>query len=127
MAPSDPTGRCCRLRIVLQAVPENTRSSPQRIMYGPRNIPEERPSAHALECIAMPASAELDRLRIVLVAARNPLNIGASARAMSNFGCRHLRVVSPYEAGFREARSAVGASAVFAAAEEYKSVPEAVA
>jgi TrmH family RNA methyltransferase len=75
----------------------------------------------------MPAAADLDRLRIVLVAARNPLNIGASARAMSNFGCRHLRVVSPYEAGFREARSAVGASAVLAAAEEYKSVPEAVA
>jgi len=75
----------------------------------------------------MPAPTDLDRLRIVLVAARNPLNIGASARTMSNFGCRHLRVVSPYEAGFREARSAVGASAVLAAAEEYKSVAEAVA
>jgi TrmH family RNA methyltransferase len=75
----------------------------------------------------MPAPADLDRLRIVLVAARNPLNIGASARAMSNFGCRHLRVVSPYEAGFREARSAVGASAVLAGAEEYKTVAEAVA
>jgi TrmH family RNA methyltransferase len=75
----------------------------------------------------MTAPAELDRLRIVLVAARNPLNIGASARAMSNFGCRHLRLVSPYEAGFREARSAVGASAVLNAAEEYKTVAEAVA
>jgi TrmH family RNA methyltransferase len=75
----------------------------------------------------MPALADLDRLRIVLVAARNPLNIGAAARAMSNFGCRHLRVVSPYEAGFREARSAVGASGVLAATEEYKSVAEAVA
>src|SRR4029077_14604693 len=75
----------------------------------------------------MPAPADLDRLRIVLVAARNPLNIGASARAMSNFGCHHLRVVSPYEAGFREARSAVGASAVLAAAEEFKNVAEAVA
>ena len=75
----------------------------------------------------MPASADLDRLRIVLVAARNPLNMGASARAMSNFGCRHLRVVSPYEAGFREARSAIGASAVLADAEEYKTVADAVA
>jgi TrmH family RNA methyltransferase len=75
----------------------------------------------------MTAPAELDHLRIVLVAARNPLNIGASARAMSNFGCRHLRLVSPYEAGFREARSAVGASAVLKAAEEYKTVAEAVA
>jgi tRNA/rRNA methyltransferase len=75
----------------------------------------------------MSALTALDRLRIVLVATRNPLNIGASARAMSNFGCRHLRVVSPYEASFREARSAVGASAVLAAAEEYKTVAEAVA
>jgi hypothetical protein len=36
--------------------------------------------------------AEFDRLRVVLVSTRNPLNIGASARAMSNFGFRHLRV-----------------------------------
>jgi hypothetical protein len=35
--------------------------------------------------------AEFDRLRVVLVSTRNPLNIGASARAMSNFGFRHLR------------------------------------
>lgn len=46
---------------------------------------------------------------------------------MSNFGFRHLRVVNPYEAGFREARSAVGASALLASAEEYKTVAEAVA
>jgi TrmH family RNA methyltransferase len=70
--------------------------------------------------------AELDGLRIVLVATRNPLNIGAVARAMSNFGVHHLRVVKPYEAAFREARSAVGASALLAKAEEYKNVAEAV-
>jgi len=35
--------------------------------------------------------AEFDRLRVVLVSTRNPLNIGASARATSNFGFRHLR------------------------------------
>jgi TrmH family RNA methyltransferase len=70
---------------------------------------------------------EFDRLRVVLVAARNPLNIGAAARAMSNFGFPYLRVVNPYEAAFREARSAVGASALLASAEEYKSVAEAVA
>jgi TrmH family RNA methyltransferase len=73
------------------------------------------------------ATNELDCLRVVLVAARNPLNIGAAARAMSNFGIRHLRVVNPYEAAFREARSAVGASALLAAAEEYKTVAEAIA
>ncbi len=70
---------------------------------------------------------ELDRLRVVLVAARNPLNIGAAARAMSNFGFHHLRVVNPYEAAFREARSAVGASALLANAEEFKTVADAVA
>src|SRR5437867_12807136 len=54
-------------------------------------------------------NADSDRLRVVLVAPRNPLNIGAAARAMSNFGFCHLRVVNPYELAFREARSAVGA------------------
>jgi tRNA/rRNA methyltransferase len=71
--------------------------------------------------------AELDQLCVVLVAPRNPLNIGAAARAMSNFGFLHLRVVNPYEVAFREARSAVGASQLLANAEEYKSVADAVA
>jgi tRNA/rRNA methyltransferase len=71
--------------------------------------------------------AEFDRLRVVLVGTRNPLNMGAAARAMSNFGVLRLRVVKPYEAAFREARSAVGAAQVLAGAEEYKSVSEAVA
>jgi TrmH family RNA methyltransferase len=75
----------------------------------------------------MPAPPEFDRLRVVLVAARNPLNIGAAARAMSNFGFPRLRVVNPFPAAFREARSAVGASSVLAKAEEYESVAEAVA
>jgi len=75
----------------------------------------------------LPVWAEFDRLRVVLVATRNPLNIGAAARAMSNFGFRHLRVVSPYEPAFREARSAVGAAALLSNAEEYTSVAEAVA
>jgi len=72
-------------------------------------------------------SNQFDRLRVVLVAARNPLNIGAAARAMSNFGIPHLRVVNPYHAAFREARSAVGAADLLANAEEYKTVAEAVA
>jgi TrmH family RNA methyltransferase len=63
----------------------------------------------------------------VLVATRNPLNIGAAARAMSNFGFRNLRVVNPYEASFREARSAVGASELLARAEEFTSLADAVA
>lgn len=59
--------------------------------------------------------------------ARNPLNIGAAARAMSNFGFLRLRVVNPYEVAFRQARSAVGAASVLGQAEEYKTVAEAVA
>jgi tRNA/rRNA methyltransferase len=72
-------------------------------------------------------STPLNSLRVVLVAPRNPLNIGAAARAMSNFGFSHLRVVNPYEVAFREARSAVGASELLAQAEEFGSVAEAVA
>src|ERR1035437_9134812 len=72
-------------------------------------------------------SGHLDNLRVVLVATRNPLNIGAAARAMSNFGFARLRIVNPYEVAFREARSAVGAAALLANAEEYKNVAEAVA
>jgi TrmH family RNA methyltransferase len=75
----------------------------------------------------LPPVAEFDRLRVVLVGTRNPLNLGAAARAMSNFGFLHLRLVKPYDAAFREARSAVGASQVLASAEEYKSVGESVA
>src|SRR2546430_13819450 len=69
---------------------------------------------------------ELDRLRVVLVAPRNPLNIGAAARAMSNFGFLHLRVVNAYELAFREARSAVGAAPLLARAQECKTLAEAV-
>jgi len=71
--------------------------------------------------------SEFERLRVGLVNTRNPLNIGAVARAMSNFGFRHLRVVNPYELAFREARSAVGAAALLEQAEEFKSLEEAVA
>jgi TrmH family RNA methyltransferase len=75
----------------------------------------------------LPVSAEFDRLRVVLVDARNPLNIGAAARAMSNFGFQRLRVVNPYDVAFEGARSAVGAAAVLATAEKYETVAEAVA
>ena len=75
----------------------------------------------------MATPPNLDHLRVVLVATRNPLNLGAAARAMSNFGVSKLRVVNPYQIAFREARSAVGASKVLKNAEEYESVAEAVA
>ena len=68
-----------------------------------------------------------DNLRVVLVSTRNPLNIGAAARAMANFGFERLRVVNPYDVAFREARSAVGAAPLLARAEELATVAEAVA
>lgn len=75
-----------------------------------------------------PPTSTLDRLRIVLVGTRNPLNLGAAARAMSNFGALHLRVVHPFELAFREARSAVGpAAGVLAQAEEFDSLADAIA
>jgi len=64
---------------------------------------------------------------VVLVNTRNPLNIGAAARAMSNFGFLHLRVVHPFELAFRDARSAVGAAWLLTQAEEFKSLERAVA
>ncbi|HWZ97970.1 MAG TPA: TrmJ/YjtD family RNA methyltransferase [Candidatus Dormibacteraeota bacterium] len=69
----------------------------------------------------------LNNLCVVLVAPRNPLNIGAVARAMSNFGFTHLRVVNPYEVAFRDARSAVGASPVLVNSQEFGTVAEAIA
>ncbi len=68
-----------------------------------------------------------ENLRVVLVAPRNPLNIGAAARALSNFGFSRLRLVNPYHVAFREARSAVRAGHVLASAEEFETVAEAVA
>ena len=70
--------------------------------------------------------ANLGNLRIVLVRTRNPLNIGAAARAMSNFGALSLRLVTPYEKAFREAVSGVGAEELLAAADQFGTVEEAV-
>jgi len=71
------------------------------------------------------ARAKLEDLSVVLVRTRNPLNIGAAARAMSNFGAFDLRLVKPFEKAFREAVSAVGARTVLAEAREFASVEEA--
>src|SRR5215470_2149820 len=64
---------------------------------------------------------------VVLVSTRNPLNIGAAARSMSNFWFSDLRLVNPYEPSFREARSAVGAAELLKSARVYTSVADAVA
>jgi len=74
----------------------------------------------------MNLAAALSNLRVVLVSPRNPLNIGAAARAMFNFGFSRLRLVNPYQVAFREARSAIGASEILESAEEFPSVAGAV-
>lgn len=70
---------------------------------------------------------ELEQVVVVLVRARNPNNIGAVARAMHDFGFRHLRVVNEYQVPFDAARSAVDASKVLAGAASFDSVAAAVA
>lgn len=65
-------------------------------------------------------------MAVVLVSPRNPLNIGAAARAMSNFGFFQLRVVNAYDVAYAEAKSAVNASAVLEASQQYDSVADAV-
>jgi TrmH family RNA methyltransferase len=67
-----------------------------------------------------------DRIDVVLVRPRNPLNIGAAARAMANFGFARLTVVAPYAPHWREARSAVGAPELLAEANEAATLSEAV-
>jgi tRNA/rRNA methyltransferase len=68
-----------------------------------------------------------DRIDVVLVSPRNPLNIGAVARAMANFGLSHLTVVAPYAPHWREARSAIGAPELLQSAKEFQTLQEALA
>jgi TrmH family RNA methyltransferase len=64
---------------------------------------------------------------VVLVEPRNPLNIGAAARAMSNFGFTDVRLVKPYDLAFREARSAVRSRYILEQAQVCEGVADAVA
>jgi len=68
----------------------------------------------------------LKNLSVVLVRSRNSLNIGAAARAMSNFGFDDLRLVEAYRVAAEEARSGVKADAVLQQARDFSSVAEAV-
>lgn len=64
---------------------------------------------------------------VVLIETRNPLNIGAVARGMSNFGFFDLRLVKPYDEAFREAVSAVGAAHILQKAQIYSNLADAIA
>lgn len=71
-------------------------------------------------------SAKRPAWRIVLVRPRNPLNIGAAARAMANFGFQDLALAEAFAPSWREARSAVGAASVMKSARAVTSLVEAV-
>lgn len=64
--------------------------------------------------------------RVVLVRPRNPLNIGAAARAMANFGLRELMVVAPHPPVWQETRSAVGAEEIVRSAHAVEELREAI-
>jgi len=68
-----------------------------------------------------------DAVEVVLVSPRNPLNIGAAARAMANFGFARLAVVAPFDRTWREARSAIGSADLLQNAKETATLAEAVA
>lgn len=74
----------------------------------------------------MLTAAQRDAITVVLVRPRNPLNIGAVARAMANFGFAHLTVVAPYEPHWREAQSAIGAEELLQRANVSATLTEAV-
>jgi TrmH family RNA methyltransferase len=73
------------------------------------------------------SNGQHDQFEVVLVSPRNPLNIGAAARAMANFGFSRLAVVAPYEAHWREAQSAVGAEDLLQHASVATTLAEALA
>ncbi len=65
--------------------------------------------------------------RVVLVRPRNPLNIGAAARAMANFGLLEMSVVAPFEPTWEEARTAaMGGDKVIESARALSSLRDAL-
>lgn len=72
-------------------------------------------------------AAQSERVRIILVSPRNPLNIGAAARAMANFGLNDLVIVAPFAVNWTEAKSAVGAPEILRRARVTETLAEAVA
>jgi len=85
----------------------------------------------------MLSTAARARLTIVLVGARNPSNIGATARAMQDFGFSDLRIVNDFAAPFEaaqleaaaslETKSAVAAQHVMQSARRFDTLAAAIA
>lgn len=79
-----------------------------------------------------PTAAEtlaLDRIRIVLVEPAGPLNVGAIARAMKNFGLSRLTLVNPQcdPLGPQARQMAVHAGDLLQQAQQVATLPEALA
>lgn len=91
-----------------------------------RRYPAETPGRTRANRGAWHAHNITRELAVVLVSVRNPLNIGAAARAVANFGFDDLRLVDPYDVAFREAVSAVGGAHVLRKARVCATVAEAV-
>lgn len=74
------------------------------------------------------AAIDPHRLAIILVAPQQPGNIGATVRAMANFGVSELRLVTPCPHLHPEARKfAVNAHPLLGTAKVYSSLPDALA
>ena len=80
----------------------------------------------ALYNLYLLSKQQCERIDVVLVSPRNPLNMGATARAMANFGFLQLTVVAPYAPHWREAKSAVGAPEILGSAKATDCLADAV-
>ncbi|ACC98915.1 tRNA/rRNA methyltransferase [Elusimicrobium minutum Pei191] len=66
-------------------------------------------------------------ITIILVKPRNPNNIGASARAMANFGLSDLRIAGAHIPNLEEAQAAVGAEDLLKKAKIFDNLQDALA
>ncbi len=69
----------------------------------------------------------MENVSVVLVGARNPLNIGAAGRAMANFGFPDLRLVDAYRVAADEARSGPHAEDVLRDSRDFPTLADAIA
>jgi tRNA/rRNA methyltransferase len=81
------------------------------------------------QCPSPAETQALDRIRVVLVEPAGPLNVGAIARAMKNFGLSRLVLVNPQcdPVGGQARQMAVHAGELLTQAQRVASLPEALA
>jgi tRNA/rRNA methyltransferase len=64
----------------------------------------------------------MENVSVILSQVRNPLNIGAAARAMANFGFSDLRLVNAYRVAAEEARSGPNADQVLLSSRDFETL-----